>query len=284
MQQVAVRGVDLEDPEPRAHRAPCGGCKREHDVVDLTGRHRFGHRIPVVERNRARRERRTPPALLHGEPLASLPRDGSARFAPGVGELHARDCASLGDEARDGSPRGRLRVEPDAAVGGRDATARLDRGRLAHHKRCAADRAAAEVNEVPGRRAPLERRILAHRRHGDAVLERYPGEIERCEQVHGSFDARARKEGSPERGSARTYSAWAPSVAGGSRHPARVIDCCKRPPRTASVAPRRRCWIADAIAGEEPGSPASPRARRSSTRSPRGPREGRRGTARGSAP
>ena len=81
-------------------------------------------------------------------------------------ELGAAHAAGLRDHAR----QRRLvvvAVEPEAAVG--DAAVAFDMGRLDDHQRSAGIRQHAEMHQVPIVGAAVVGRILAHRRHDDAV-------------------------------------------------------------------------------------------------------------------
>ena len=71
---------------------------------------------------------------------------------------------------------------PDPGVVGADPALGRDGARLGDHEPGAADRAAAEVHEVPLGRQAVRRRVLAHRRDGDAVAERHLAQPQRREE------------------------------------------------------------------------------------------------------
>ena len=74
-------------------------------------------------------------------------------------------------------------VFPDALIAGRDAPARFH-GRGFHHNQSrAADRAAAEMDQVPVVGEAVFARILAHGGNGDAVAKRDAALCQRLEEV-----------------------------------------------------------------------------------------------------
>src|SRR5690606_20002158 len=58
-------------------------------------------------------------------------------------------------------------------------------GRFGEHESRAADRAAAEVDEMPVVRHAIDRRVLAHRRYRDAVSKDGVADGTGFEEVHG---------------------------------------------------------------------------------------------------
>src|SRR4029079_7315420 len=62
-----------------------------------------------------------------------------------------------------------MSVIPDAGVAVGDAPALLDRGRLEEYRAGAALRELAEVHQVPVADLSVPRRVLAHRRHHNAI-------------------------------------------------------------------------------------------------------------------
>ena len=128
----------------------------------------FRKRIPMVEGDCARRERRPSP-LVGEDPKATFPRHRGARFPPRMSELNPRDGALLGNEPHNGGPTLGLRVQPDSAVTGCDSASRLHSAGLRHHEPRASDRTASEVDQMPGGGMSLARRVLAHRRDDDSV-------------------------------------------------------------------------------------------------------------------
>jgi len=82
--------------------------------------------------------------------------------------------AAVPDDAAE-RPFVRVGVEPRAA--GSDAADRLDVGHLETQQRCAGIGEHAEVRQVPVGHAAVHGRVLAHRRHHDAVLEREAAQL-----------------------------------------------------------------------------------------------------------
>ena len=88
-------------------------------------------------------------------------------------------CTNAGD-AREAVDMCASFQMPGVAVG--DAAVLGHRRRLDEHEAGAAEREAAEMDEMPVGGVAVDRRVLAHRRDDDAVLERQCAERERAEQ------------------------------------------------------------------------------------------------------
>src|SRR6185437_5664495 len=167
-EEVAVRAVQLDEIEAGLDRP----ARRAHELVpDLVqvGRGQLAWcGIAGAERNRRRPDDR--PRLAGPKRLAALPRQRARGLAAGVRQLDA----DLGGrvpvhELDDATPAVDVLATIDAGAAGRDATFAHDVGHLGDHQRGAAERAAAEVHEVPVRRHAVVGRVLAHRRYADAV-------------------------------------------------------------------------------------------------------------------
>ena len=106
------------------------------------------------------------------------------RLASGVGELQPDHRTLRVHEVGDATPGGDLLVVPDAGVVRRDAAIGSHAGRLGDDQACAAARERSEVHEVPvGRDAvALDDRVLAQRRHPDAIAHAHPAQVERVEE------------------------------------------------------------------------------------------------------
>jgi hypothetical protein len=76
-----------------------------------------------------------------------------------------------------------MRVAPDAKIFGTDPAVSRDGARFGEDQRGTADRAAAEMREVPLAGEAVDAGVLAHRRYEHAVCERQPAKDERLEQV-----------------------------------------------------------------------------------------------------
>jgi hypothetical protein len=87
------------------------------------------------------------------------------------------------DEADDARQRFDVRIAPDAGVLRADAPLRKHRRRLDEDDAGAADRPAAEVDEVPVVQQAVPARILAHRRDRDAAGEGDRPECQGLEQI-----------------------------------------------------------------------------------------------------
>ena len=168
MEQVAVSGVHLDGAEASLLGARRSVGESLHDAYDVRLLQRHGSRVSVGERERARSDD-GPAALARwqwGPPWSQ----GARTLAC---DRHAR---AAGRPSRPGILRnarcGRaahLLGLPEPEVVRRDAPARLDGRRLEDDQPGPAHGASAQVHEVPVTSAALLRRVLAHRRDGDAV-------------------------------------------------------------------------------------------------------------------
>src|SRR6202023_1315087 len=117
VEQVPVRGVQLEDPKAGAERALGRVAKGLDDARDALAVELLGHRVLGTERDRARRVDGTEAAVLPGlEDAAALPGRLRGSLPAGVRELHSRDGALPVDEAHDPSQLGNVLVLPDPQV------------------------------------------------------------------------------------------------------------------------------------------------------------------------
>ena len=90
-------------------------------------------------------------------------------------------CGVLVHEVDDAAPRVALRFVPEARAAGRDAPVRRDARHFTDHETGAAGRARAVVHEMPIVRHAVDRRVLRHRRHHDAIDELQVAQLERQE-------------------------------------------------------------------------------------------------------
>src|SRR5262249_41275884 len=130
--------------------------------LDLVARHRPRRRI-VAEGDVAGAER-LPSALIQGERLSAEPWLVAGSLAARMRDLDRGHRTVVGKESRDRRPRARMRLRPDPRVPGCDTAFGSDAARLHAHHRRAADRAAAEVHEVPFVGHAVLARVHAHGR------------------------------------------------------------------------------------------------------------------------
>jgi hypothetical protein len=104
-----------------------------------------------------------------------------------MSELDAGHRTLLRDETHDARPCIALRVVPETGVAGRDATFLRHGRRLGENETGTADRAAAEMDEMPVVRHAVDRRVFAHRRDDDAVAKRHVADRRRIEEMHPVF-------------------------------------------------------------------------------------------------
>ena len=114
--------------------------------------------------------------------IVAFPRTVRGRLAPRMRDLHAGNGAVLLEESDDARPLRGLFVVPDAGAARRDAALGRDGGRLGDDQAGTADGVRAEMDQVPVVDDAVIRRVLAHRRHRDAVLQRDGFERELVEQ------------------------------------------------------------------------------------------------------
>src|SRR3990172_5218721 len=172
MEQVAVSGVHLDGAEASLLGARRSVGEGLHDACDVRLLERHGSRVTVGERDRARSDD-GPAALARWQwGAAVVPWCAHAGLATGMRERQAGRRALGLHETHDAGERLDLLGLPEPEVVKRDASARLDGRRLEDDQAGPARGASAEVHEVPVTSAALLRRVLAHRRDGDAVPQR----------------------------------------------------------------------------------------------------------------
>ncbi len=179
MQQVAVRGVNLDRPETRG----CGPLRRfpeaPNDSVQILRGHPRGR--PVWAERARWAQWRTAQAPPRHPPCA--------RRAP-VEWRGPRRCQPMTAQRDQGLG---LAVVPQPQVLRADPATRLDRGRLDDDQACATDGSTAQVHEVPISGNPIffADRVLAHRGNPQPVAGRNRTELQGCEDVsvicHRSF-------------------------------------------------------------------------------------------------
>ena len=186
MHEIAVRAVQLQHVKTRFMRAPRSTAPGLHQVFHFVALQRLRHRPFLAMGKRARRHR------LPGVPILdlrcplqraiALPGPRRARLAAGMAELNAGDRILLPDEFDEAAERFDKGVVPDAEVADRAAAAPLDLGRFHDHEAGAAGGEFAGIHQVPVGRKALHRRILMHRRHHDAILQRHAADRHRGKQ------------------------------------------------------------------------------------------------------
>ena len=182
-EQVTVRRVQLQPFKARRQRAFRGGDKiilHAEDVCLGHGARDFCQRI--TERDCARRNR-GPAALRLGQMRAAVPRQIGGRLAARVRDLNARHRAVRLYKFRDACERRDVFFAPETEAARRDAAFRRNRRGLDDDESRAADRARAEMHKMPVIRHAVRGRILAHRRHADAVAQRHGADGQRLKQM-----------------------------------------------------------------------------------------------------
>ncbi len=179
MQQVAVRGVDLDGVEPDARGAPRSHRKRIAHALQSGAieRHRrqFARPIGIGGWRYGR-----PATLARHDLLAAAPRHVARRLAPGMRKLdRQRHRRMAAHRCKRPAERAFALVRPQPEIVRRDAPFRLDGGRLDDQQAGAGQREVAEVDQVPVGRQAVFGRVLAHRRNDDAVVDGKLADAER---------------------------------------------------------------------------------------------------------
>ena len=110
-----------------------------------------------------------------------FPGPATAGFSSRMRQLDAGNGAVLLQECGNRRQPPDVRIAPDAEILRTDSAARFDRRRLDDDKRRTADRAAAQMHQMPVGRKAIFAAILAHRRDRDAVAEGDVADLQRCE-------------------------------------------------------------------------------------------------------
>ena len=184
VQQVAVRGVDLDDSEAGGATPGAAASAKAATTAAMPARSSAsGHRVARRERNRARRRRAASRPRLGDRAAARPTAVASSPCVPRApaGCRHAAPCSL--DEARDAAPAAR-RARPSRCRGrcGGDAALGRDGGGFGHDQRRPAHGPAAEVDQVPVVGEAVGARVLAHGAHDHAVVQLERAECERREQ------------------------------------------------------------------------------------------------------
>jgi hypothetical protein len=189
--QVAMRRMQLDEPVAGGDGTAGGGGEGIDGGEDVLLRHRA--RLPQArEGDGAGGHRRPAIRVIAGN--AAMPGRVGAGLAAGMGDLRARHRAGGGDQARQPSVAGDLRIVPQAQVLRRDAALRRHCRGFRDHQPGAADGAGMQVGQVPiGRLASIgtagAATILAHRRDADAVADGDAAKGKRGEEVGQGKDS-----------------------------------------------------------------------------------------------
>ena len=189
-----MRAVDFADIETRVEAAlrrfaPCRQYRLDVIRRDFERRRRVRARRDCAGRHAA-------PGLhavlrvFISQRLEIRPRRTTRCLASRMAELDGGDGAILAQEIRDAVIHGRKTVGVDAGTTIGFARTLFNRGFFAEHDGRAAERELAEMHEVPVGRPALRRRVLAHRRHDDAVAHREPAQRKRSKQQRRRTAAR----------------------------------------------------------------------------------------------
>ncbi len=180
--QIAVRGMQFEDLKA----CLAGAARRLAEGGDDLGDRRIVHgpqRGRAVAEGQRRRSDRLPGAVRGGQRLRALPGPRDRTLAPGVGDLNRRYSALRGDKDGDTRKPVALLVVPQSEAMLGDAAARFHVAGLDADDTGAADGTRGQVREMPIVGEAVLRRILAHRRHHDAIARLHRAQRQRAEQM-----------------------------------------------------------------------------------------------------
>jgi hypothetical protein len=106
-----------------------------------------------------------------------------------MGELHRDgDLRMFAHRRQDRLQRGLVGIAVEAETGRRDAADRFHMGRLDAEHRRAGQRQRIDMGKMPIIGIAIDRGVLAHRRHHDAVGKLEGAELDRGKQgAHGAF-------------------------------------------------------------------------------------------------
>ena len=175
-------------------RMPRSAARRKSAITASHVGTRHLARHLAVREVRQRRCRDQRPAALRQRLVDALPHQLGRALAARMAELQAEFRRRVGvHEIDDALPRRLVRVgvEAGAAVG--DARERRHAHHLGEDQPGAADRAAAEMHEMPVGRRAVDRRVLVHRRDHHPVGELHAAQAERLEHRHRGLAQRRRR-------------------------------------------------------------------------------------------
>src|SRR5437899_2532901 len=154
--------MNLDDAEPRLTSPAGGGGKTSNYVMNAIKCERLRHRIIVGETQCAWGDNFFPATFALENSSRRLPWPACAGFAAGMGQLHSGDAPLFMNEPDDSTQHLDVPVVPDAEVLRADPSLRQNRRRLGKYQSGAANRAAAEMNQMPVVSVSILARILAH--------------------------------------------------------------------------------------------------------------------------
>jgi molybdate transport system substrate-binding protein len=168
MDQVPMRGMNLQYLKSGKHRPPDCANEIRNDLLNGRHRQRFGHRIPLVKVNGARRNRL--PAVA-AERLTAVPRFVHATLATGMRQLDP-DLTALRPDKFDDPPQTLdMLVFPDPQIARRDAAFRSNGRGFRENQPGATNGPGTEMHQMPILSHAVMRRILTHGRNDNTVTK-----------------------------------------------------------------------------------------------------------------
>ena len=183
MHEVAVAGMQFDQVIADAFGTADRGDVVRLELRNVVQRHRPRH-MPALIIGERRRRHRLPGALLLRQRLATERRWQGRSLAAGMAKLDAMlGNAILPAEIDDPLQRPLIVIGAERCAFQRDPAHHVDIGRLGHHQPAgAAQRELAKLQYVPVGGRALDRIVLAHRRHDDAVRQGKRSERDRRKQ------------------------------------------------------------------------------------------------------
>src|ERR1700722_444952 len=170
MDQIPMRGVDLDHLEPCQHRTPGRGPEIIDHLADVAGSHLGRQPIWLVKGDSARRHNGpTTFTLLYM--LTPVPGFPDTRLSARMGQLHT-DLAALGSHELDDPPQPfDVLIFPDAKVLGRDPPLRRNRRRFCKDQTRASYCTAAQVYQMPVSGHAIMCGVLTHGGDNKAIAK-----------------------------------------------------------------------------------------------------------------
>ncbi len=182
VEEVAMGGVDFNEIEAGGLGTMCGCNEVGSDLVHACAIQRCGDGVGLVEAD-GRGGDGLPATFRGRDGTDFLPWNSHAGFAASMGELCACVGAVLVEKGGDALEFRDVLVLPDTEVAGGDASFGADGVGFCDNQAGAANRAAAEVDQVPVIRKAVYGGVFAHGGDGDAVWESEAAKLERGEEV-----------------------------------------------------------------------------------------------------
>jgi hypothetical protein len=187
MNQITMSGMNLNHPEARFAGTTCRLPESFDDRLNFLFGRGLRQRIVIGKRDGARSNNFIPSTLGLRNGTMAFPWPVCTCFASSMRQLHACDATLVMNEARNPGQWLDVIVSPDPKVLRADAAFRENSRRLGKHQSGAANRAAAQVHEMPVISISVGARVLTHRRNEHSIRKLNLANHERIKQVSHTF-------------------------------------------------------------------------------------------------